>query len=1629
MTSHGGPSRLPENEPIAIVGMASIYPEAPDTSTFWRNITDKVDAVADAPDDWCGDLFFDPESKANDRIYTKRGGFLRDLAVFDPLRHGVMPNSIDGGEPDQFLALQVAADAVQDAGFETRPVPGDRVAVILGRGTYINRGFTSVVQHGIMVDRFLSILKKLHPDTSEGELADVKAQLKASLPPFNAEMAPALVPNLVTGRISNRMDFKGANYIVDAACASSLIAMDRGVADLRAGRCDMAVVGGVHASTPAPIYQIFCQLEALSRKGAIKPFSANADGTLLAEGVGLMCIKRLSDAEAAGDRIYALVRGVGVASDGKGLGILAPRIEGETLALERAYEDGGIAPETVGLIEAHGTATALGDATEVEALTGLMGPRQGEAPSCALGSVKSMIGHCLPASGSAGLIKSALALYHRTLPPTLLDEANPDLGIEGSPFYLNTETRPWIHGAATPRRAGVNAFGFGGINAHVVLEEYTGAPQPQPNLTRSSELLVASAPDSAGLSARLTEIRDALAADETLAEIARSQNAAPDTGPWRAAVVARDIADATAKIDKILSRIAKGKDRLKDRKGAYLNAKPLGAEGKVAFMFPGEGSQHIGMLRELMLHKPAMRHWFDLVDGAFAEHSRNLLPSQVIFPPPDTAEEGGALWRMDIGPEAIFAANQAVAALYDEIGLKADMLVGHSTGEYSALYAGGVTRRSDMAQLQQEMRALNDHYETLSAEGLIAEGALVALGAVDGAALEDKLAGRDDVYLAMDNCPNQKVVAAFTDAGRDYALSLAPALGGFEELLPFARAYHSPAFAPFSERLLSFLEGMEIAAPERPVYSCLSTEVFPDDPQAIRALTAEQWSGRVRFVETVQKMYADGARIFVECGPRNNLSAFVNDILRGQDHLAVAVDTPSVKGLDQLHHLAAQLTVEGVALDLSAFAAPEDGASGYSGPSRPQVLKMGVQPMDVDKVPDRAPRQNTEAVSQPAPAPAAPKPPVAPTSAPPTPVANSPQPPVVSGGSQPPAATVAQHVPAEATAVVDAYFNTLETFLSSETEIMSAYLGGAAPVPVAPPAPNPTEAAPRRFPMLSAVTPAANGRSLTARIEIDPATAPYLADHSFGRELSQRDPHLTGLPVVPLTFSMEALAETAAALCPNLTVVGMTEVRASRWFALDTPPLVVEAQAELREEGAETIVRVRIRTADGPALRPILIEADVRLAPAYAEPPVAEALSYGAPRDVVWSQSDVYERIMFHGPRLRAVENMDVVGAEGVEGTLVGLPHDDLYAGIANPAFETDAITLDAVGQLVGVWSAEMLPEAFHIFPFRVERLDIFRPRLAPGERARCRAQIGLVGGDEMRAYIDVVTADNRLQCRIEGWWDKRFELPDRFFQARLAPAQNPLSRPLSLPGMGALPEGVALMACDDISDDLLDGSGGIWAKVLAGLILSAPERAEFAAMAQATDKRRWEWLRGRAAAKDAARACLGLAIAPADLPLVVPGEDDGPVIDPAFPEAWGRAPRISIAHKGAQAIAVAADPARYAGVGADLEQVAPRTPAFLETAFTAAERAMIAAEPDPAAQARISTRLWCAKEAVGKSFGVGLAQALDRFEVQSDAQGDRPAVVRDRSLNLNIAVNGLAEIAPDLIAAVVLRPHDGPPH
>ncbi|SIT15312.1 Acyl transferase domain-containing protein [Roseivivax lentus] len=1586
-------------EPIAIVGMGCVYPKAPNVVQFWQNIVGKVDAVTDAPADWRSDLFFDPDSSENDRTYTNRGGFLGDLARFDPLRHGVMPNSVDGGEPDQFLALEIAADAVDDAEFDARPVPGDRVAVILGRGTYINRGFSNVVQHGVMVDRVLAILRQMHPETSDAELAQIRGELKASLPPFNSEMAAALVPNLVTGRISNRLDFRGTNYIVDAACASSLIALERGIADLRSGQCDMALVGGVHASTPAPIFQIFSQLGALSRKGQIRPFSADADGTLLAEGVGILCIKRLSDAEAAGDKIYALVRGVGVASDGKGMSILAPRLEGERLAIRRAYEGAGVDPASVGLIEAHGTATSVGDATEIEALTAEFGHLDGR---CALGTVKSMIGHCLPASGSAGLIKAALALHHRVLPPTLVDTPSDSLGIEGTDFYLNTETRPWVHGAETPRRAGVNAFGFGGINAHAVLEEYRPQAEPKPAAARETEMLVISAADRDAAPAAIAELRSRIEAAPSLAALARELAEAPQEGRCRIAVVAGDKATAGDNLDRIETALGKSRDRLRDRRGAYFSADPLAETGKVAFMFPGEGSQFRDMLAPLMLHYPRMRDWFDVADGVrYSDPARKRL-SDVFFPPPLQAETDDAVWRMDVGPEAIFSANMAMATLFNQIGLAADMAVGHSTGEYSALFLAGVTRRDDPAQLRHEIAALNEVYAAAETAGEIAGGALFTIGPVDSETLAVRIEGRAGIHLGMDNCPGQQVVATTSDDAAAEVEAMARELGGYCERLPFERAYHCPAFADFSTRMRGFLDGLDVQPPALQVYSCMHAAPFPHDPSEIRDWTAGQWAARVRFTETIQQMYEDGARIFVECGPRNNLTAFANDILRKTPHLAVSADTPGRTGLAQLHHMCAQLAVEGVALDLLALCDCDERAASVS---RATPLKTGLQPMTLSD-------ETAERLRAARPAPAE-------RSGPPASPPPSPEAPPYPDALQP-AAAASRVASGDMDQLMASYFQTMEKFVSTERAVMSAFLGGAATVPAAPTAPDApsTATASTRFPMLSEITHGPDGRTLSAIVSLTHERALYLADHSFGRAVSEADPDRHGQSVVPLTFTMEILAETAAALRPDLVVIGMDEVRASRWITVpDGAETRLEATAEMRSDGAETTIRARVRRVGSEAIRPVIAEADIRLAPRRAAPPIAPLMPHGTVRNVRWSQAEIYERIMFHGPKLQAVANMDLVAEDAAEGDLVGMAQDKLFAGMPAPAFEIDAITLDAVGQLVGVWSAEMLDEAFHIFPFRVEALEIFRDRLAPGEVARCRSAITLLGNDEMRSDIDVVTADGHLQCRISGWWDKRFDLPERFFAARLDPAQNAVSETLSAPA--DLP-GLALTLTDCLTEDLLDGSGGIWTDVVAGLTLSPEETQRWQAQAGNPAAARFGWLRGRVAVKDAVRVWRDGAVFPADLNIA--NHDSGaPYLAAGWPADWGAAPRISLTHTGAVALAVAADPARYAGIGIDAEYISPRNDAFIATAFTSAENDVLTALELPRDQA--VAYLWTAKEAAAKSLGEGIDAMFDRLQVRHVDRAGKAVTVRDGQTGQNVTVRLIEGLKEGLVVALATRP------
>ena len=924
-------------EPIAIVGMSCLFPGARDVDAYWANILAKVDAVSDPPPEaWDTDVYYDPSFKDDDKTYCRRGGYLGSLASFDPLAHGIPPVSV-GGEPDQWLALQLAADALADAGAGAGELPEHvraRTGIVLGKGTYLNGGNAIAVQRGLIVDQTLEVLRRLHPEHTDAELELLRAEMKRALPALGPERVPGLIPNIIVGRIANRLDLMGPTYTVDAACASSLVAIDLAMRDLRDGTCDLVLAGGSQVWMPVPTLNLFCQLGALSRTEQIRPFDSAADGTLLGEGIGLVVLKRLADARRDGDRVYAAIRSVGVASDGRGVGVMAPRVDGEVLALRRAYEAAGVAPGTVGLVEAHGTGTAVGDVVEVEALTEVFGARAGELPATALGTVKSMISHTIPASGVAGVIKLALALHHRVLPPTLhCDEPNPKLGLERTPFYINTETRPWIHGGAEPRRAGINSFGFGGINAHAILEEVAESAERSHLPAWDSEVVILESADAAGLARQARDLAAAIPRQGALrlADLALSlsRRVGQVAQPRRLAIVASSPADLETKLEQAAERLERPDlARIKGASGTYYEAEPLGRDGKVVLVFPGEGAQYADMLADLCLHFPEVRDAFDQVDRIYAGHPRGHVNSDWVFPRPafsaqERAAAGERLMALDIAVEAVLSANEAVHRLLRRLGLRADACIGHSTGEFSAAHAAGVLRLETEQRREAFSEGLFACYAGAAADDDVPRAVLLAVAAERAQVEAIAREAGGELTVAMDNCPHQ-VVLVGEPAAAERALELIRREGLIHERLPYDRAVHTPRFAGFARRLRDVFATTEIAPAETPLYSCTTGDRYPDDPAAIRELLVEHWVSPVEFRRAIEALYDDGARVFVECGPRGNLTAFIEDILRGREHCAVAADVQRRSGITQLNHLVARLAAHGVDLDLAQLFAGRD---------------------------------------------------------------------------------------------------------------------------------------------------------------------------------------------------------------------------------------------------------------------------------------------------------------------------------------------------------------------------------------------------------------------------------------------------------------------------------------------------------------------------------------------------------------------------------------------------------------------------------------------------------------------------------------------------------------------------------
>ena len=897
---------------LAIIGIGCLFPQAEDQNAYWANIMDGVDAITEVPDShWPVEAYYDQDQKSPDRTYGRRGGFI-SAVDFNPMEFNIPPNVLEAIDTSQLLGLVAAGQALKDAGYgPDRPFDKSRASVILG----VTGTLELVIPLGARLGHpiWRSALKDAGVD--EATAQDVVERISDSYVPWQENSFPGLLGNVVAGRISKQFDLGGTNCVVDAACASSLSALHLASMELASGKADLVVTGGIDTFNDIFMYMCFSKTPALSPSGNAKPFDASADGTILGEGLGIVVLKRLADAERDGDRIYAVIRGVGSSSDGKGDAIYAPSASGQKNALRNAYRNSGVTPESIGLLEAHGTGTKVGDAVEVSALREVYG--EGANPWCCLGSVKSQIGHAKAAAGAAGLIKAALALHHKVIPPTIkVETPQKEITAGQTPFYIAAQKRPWFPRAGMPRRAGVSAFGFGGSNFHVVLEEYQPVKKAA-DWDGNTQIVAFSGADAAALGAGLDRILPD-APWSAVRDLAYASRAGFDAqAPCRLALVLeRNATNLMALVKNARTMLAKNSQSpWHTPDGAFFSC---GSEaGRLGMLFPGQGSQYTGMLNDLACRFPQLLDAIAEANDGFGSDAGKLL-SDIIYPISafDTqtrVSQEDALRATQAAQPAIGAASLGALRLLENFGVAPGAVAGHSYGELTALCAAG---RLDESALHSLSRLRGQ----LMGAGEGDKGSMLAVSAPLSKVSEILSQEGLDLVIANRNAPSQAVLSG-SSAEIERAAAVFSARSLTCKELPVAAAFHSPLVADAAAPFLEALEQIELNQSRIPVYANTTAGTYPEDQAQAKALLANQLAKPVEFVAEIEAMYAAGVTSFVEVGPGNRLTGLVQAILGERPHLAVALDASAGKrsGVADLARTLAQLAVLGHGVRLAAW--------------------------------------------------------------------------------------------------------------------------------------------------------------------------------------------------------------------------------------------------------------------------------------------------------------------------------------------------------------------------------------------------------------------------------------------------------------------------------------------------------------------------------------------------------------------------------------------------------------------------------------------------------------------------------------------------------------------------------------
>lgn len=874
---------------IAIVGMGCRFAGAPDLQSFWEMTRNGRNAFGPPPPDrWDHEAFFSTSKRHTDKSYAPVGGFIDDIRSFPALTLGIPPRRVEVMDPQQRFALEVGMQAIEDAGYTPSELP---------KRTGVFMGVTASEFRQLLSSRIIAAMM------ANGQLGDapdpeaVAAAVSRVVPP-RPFTAPGVLANMVAAAVAQELDLHGPAYTLDAACASAHIALSDAVLQLRAGSIDAAIAGGVYVCITPEHHVAFSRIGAMSPSGHCRPFDARADGFVQGDGAGAVLLKRLDDALRDGDRVYAVIQGVSINNDGHGDGPMAPVEDGQVRVIRDAWQDSGVDPARLGYVETHGTGTDVGDVTEFRGLMRSIGEGVRRAW---LGSSKANVGHTMSAAGIAGVLRAALAIHHGEIPPMGgFEGAKPELGLDGSPFGIPTEPVPWD---TDDRVAGISSFGFGGTNGHVVLTSPTRpAPAPSQEPPAQLELVRISAPDEAKLRDLATRTAAALEVERgaTVAGVARAWSKRRELSA-RLAIAARTVPELVAALREFGNG---GMPR-----GAAFGVAPAEAP-RIAFLYPGQGAQRTGMLRDL-------RKRFPDVDGTLSEMEEaleDLLPrplTHLLYPElrdapvaPEAAEE--ELTHTAHCQPALFACGVALTRLLDRVGVRPAVVAGHSLGEFNAAVTAGVLDARSAARFTaQRGRAM-----------AAVDGDPGTMAAIQASREEVESLLVDGAVIANANHPRQFVVSGTTEAVRK-VLVRAEEAGISAKPLAVSHGFHSPVFAELDVEPL--VAGLELHDPQIPVASGIAAAPYASAGDA-REVFRRHAASPVDFVGAVRQCLDAGATLFLQVGAGGPLASFARKIARDVRVLTLASLDDADGGRSLLETLG-QLWTEGVRIDLDGITA------------------------------------------------------------------------------------------------------------------------------------------------------------------------------------------------------------------------------------------------------------------------------------------------------------------------------------------------------------------------------------------------------------------------------------------------------------------------------------------------------------------------------------------------------------------------------------------------------------------------------------------------------------------------------------------------------------------------------------